>query len=212
MKEVLFDLDGTITNPYGGISRSVIYAYGKFGLPEPDVQTLKSFIGPPLYDSFKLHCGLSDDDAKLAVKYYREFYEPKGIFDCEVYGGIPQTFAALREGGVKIYLATSKPEVFAERILEKFGLLNYFSGVAGATLNGSRVEKTDVIAYALEKFGVEKGAFMVGDRKYDIIGAKTCGLKSIGVTYGFGGKDELKAAAADYIAATPKDIADIVLI
>lgn len=211
MKNVLFDLDGTITNPYGGISRSVIYACEKFGLPAPDVQTLKSFIGPPLYDSFKLHCGLSDGDAKLAVKYYREYYEPRGIFDCEVYDGIPQMLAALREGGVNIYLATSKPEVFAVRILEKFGLIEYFSGVAGATMNGSRIEKSDVIAYALEKFRIGKGAFMVGDRKYDILGAKACGLKSIGALYGFGGEDELKAAAADYIVAAPKDIANIVL-
>ncbi len=211
MKNILFDLDGTVTDPYSGISQSVIYAYAKFGLPQPDEKVLKSFIGPPLYDSFKKYCGFSDGDARLAVNYYREYYVPNGIFDCEVYDGIPQTFAALRANGKNVYLATSKPEPFAVRILEKFELLKYFCGVAGATFDGTRVEKVDVISYALKKFSITGSALMVGDRKYDIIGAKACGLKSMGVTYGFGEEEELVAASADYIAKTPAGIADIIL-
>lgn len=206
---VFFDLDGTITDPFEGITNSIIYALEKFGIKVEDRRILTPFIGPPLLHSFKTYYSLSQEDAKTAVKFYREYYSEKGIFEAQVYKDIPETLTKLGRLGCNRYIATSKPEPYAERIIEKFGLLNLFEGIAGASFDSSRAEKTQVIAYAKSRFNIHVG-IMVGDRKYDIEGAKLNSLKSVGVTYGYGDREELEEAGADFIANTPFEILDII--
>ena len=183
---VLFDLDGTLTDPFEGITNSIIYSLDKFGIKVEDKKALTPFIGPPLYRSFTTRCGLDDSDARKAVGYYRD---------------------------KKLILATSKPEEFAVRILKHFKLDGYFYSVAGATMDASRSEKSDVIKYALEACSAaeRKKAVMVGDRKHDVYGAKANAIKSIGVLYGFGSGEELRAAGADFIAEKITDIPETVL-
>lgn len=207
----LFDLDGTLTDPYEGITDSVVYALHKFGIRVEDKRTLTRFIGPPLAESFSAFYGFGAEEAEQAVAYYREYFAEKGIFRNAVYGGIEAVLQELKRRGKKLVVATSKPEVFSVRILEHFGLIRYFDFVAGATLDGSRQRKADVIRYALERcpFITKDRAVMVGDREHDIFGAKENGLQAAGVLYGFGSRAELQAAGADFIAETPKDILNL---
>lgn len=212
VQNVLFDLDGTITEPFDGITKSVKYALERFGINVPDRNALRVFIGPPLFESFSAYYGLSDADAVRAVGYYREYYADKGIFDCTVYDGVEQTLKTLAASGKKLLVATSKPEVFAKRIIEHFSLDGYFEYVAGASLDKTRIEKADVIAYALDKCAMPPSrSLMVGDRKHDILGAKANGLRSIGVLYGYGDRAELEAAGADAIVETALAISDAII-
>ena len=204
---VLFDLDGTLTNPGRGITNSVAYALNKFGIETEDKKELYKFIGPPLLDSFMKYYGFSEEEAETAIAYYREYFRDTGIFENEVYDEIPELLEEIRNSGRKIILATSKPEEFAKRILVHFGLDKYFDFAAGATMDSSRNKKGDVIAYALKESGCSsENAVMVGDRLHDILGAKENGLDSIGVLFGYGSREELENAGADYIAGTVKDI------
>ena len=205
---VLFDLDGTLTDPGEGITNSVAYALRQFGIENTDRTQLYKFIGPPLKQSFMQYYGFSDQQAEEAVAQYRVYCAPKGLFENKVYPGVPQLLAQLRAKGYKLLLATSKPEGFAVQILEHFGLLEYFDVAAGATMDGSRVAKADVIAYALQKAGVtdRTRAVMVGDRLHDVEGAKAQGLACIGVLYGYGDAAELTAAGAAHLAATPAEV------
>lgn len=204
---VLFDLDGTLTNPGRGITNSVAYALKKYGIEVNDRKELYKFIGPPLLDSFMKYYGFSEEEAETAIAYYREYFRDTGIFENEVYDGIPELLEEIRNSGRKIILATSKPEEFAKRILVHFGLDKYFDFAAGATMDSSRNKKGDVIAYALKESGCSsENAVMVGDRLHDILGAKENGLDSIGVLFGYGSREELENAGADYIAETVKDI------
>lgn len=204
---VLFDLDGTLTNPGRGITNSVAYALNKFGIETEDKKEFYKFIGPPLLDSFMKYYGFSEEEAETAIAYYREYFRDTGIFENEVYDGIPELLEEIRNSGRKIILATSKPEEFAKRILVHFGLDKYFDFAAGATMDSSRNKKGDVIAYALKESGCSsENAVMVGDRLHDILGAKENGLDSIGVLFGYGSREELENAGADYIAGTVKDI------
>jgi len=207
-KYLLFDLDGTLTNPEIGITSSVMYALEKFDIKVENRKELHPFIGPPLSYSFQTFYGLSKEDSELAVKYYRERFSEKGLYENEVYDGVDKMLQELKEQGKRLIIATSKPEEFTLKILEHFDLLKYFDYVAGATMDGSRGEKADVIRYALEISGIENKseAIMVGDRNYDILGAKENGLDSIGVLFGFGDYEELMKAGADYIAANVEDI------
>ena len=207
-KYVLFDLDGTLTNPEIGITSSVMYALEKFGIEVKDRKELHPFIGPPLTYSFQTFYGLSKEDSELAVKYYRERFSVKGLYENEVYNGVEKMLQELKESGKTLIIATSKPEEFTLKILKHFDLYKYFDFIAGATMDGSRGEKSDVIRYALEISGIENKseAIMVGDRNYDILGAKENGLASIGVLFGFGDYEELMKAGADYIAANVEDI------
>lgn len=209
---VLFDLDGTLTNPYRGITNSVIYAAERFGIAIPPREELKSFIGPPIFDSFVRFFGLSESDANLAVAYYREYFSDRGIFENVVYDGVDEVLSKLIACGKRIILATSKPEKFAKKILEHFDLEKYFTYVAGASMDKSRAEKAAVIAYALDQAKISNGlkAVMVGDRKHDIFGARQNGLKSVGVLYGYGSLKELQDSGADYLANIPQDICKIV--
>lgn len=210
-KYVLFDLDGTLTNSELGITKSVQHALKKFGIEVEDRTVLRPFIGPPLGESFQVYYGMSKEDSERAIEYYRERFSVKGLYENEVYEGVEKMLQDLKESGKKLILATSKPEKFTMLILEHFDLLKYFDFVAGATMDGSRGEKADVIRYALEISGIEdkSEAIMVGDRKFDILGAKENGLASIGVLYGFGDRVELTEAGADYIVEKAEDIVKV---
>lgn len=206
-KNVLFDLDGTLTEPAEGITNSVAYALRKFGIEEERRKLLR-FIGPPLRDSFMEYYGFSEQESELAVAYYREYFRAGGIFENRVYDGIEELLDELKREGKTIVLATSKPEEFAAMILEHFDLMKYFDFVAGATMDETRNAKADVIRYALEKAGIAdaRSAVMVGDRKHDVMGARENGLNSIGVLYGYGDRKELEAAGATYIVETVTEL------
>ena len=194
-KNYLFDLDGTLTDPGVGIKNSIRYALQRFGLPQLEDSVLDKFIGPPLLDSFAKYCGASPEEAKTLLVLYREYFSDRGIFENEVYEGVRETLAALKIAGAKVCLATSKPELFAEKILQHFGLSEYFDFVGGSTMDETRTKKSDVIAYVLENAGIEaKDSVMVGDRKYDVEGGTACGLDTVGVTFGYGSREELDAA------------------
>jgi len=205
---ILFDLDGTITDPAIGITNSVMYALNKFGINVDDRKELYKFIGPSLWESFQNYYGFSKEEADKAVKYYREYFKDKGIFENFVYEGMQDLLEFLKTRDKILIVATSKPAVFANRILEHFGLIKCFDFVAGSEFDGTRINKDEVIAYALEKCEINdlSEAVMIGDRKYDIIGAKNAGIDSIGVLYGYGSLEELKAAGADHVA---KDINEL---
>lgn len=205
---LLFDLDGTITDSATGITRCVEYALNYFGIQVSDLHDLLPFIGPPLLDSFKEFYHFTDEQAVIATEKYRERYKDKGIYENELYPGIEELLAQARQNGKTVILATSKPEIFARRILDYFKLSDYFSFIAGSGLDGSLHTKTDVINYILQsnKIADLSSVIMIGDRKHDIIGAKNAGIDSIGVLYGFGDYDELSEAGATHIV---KDIAEL---
>ena len=210
---VLFDLDGTLTDPAEGITNSVAHALMKRGITVEDKSELNSFIGPPLTDSFEKYFGFSHEEAILAVEDYREYFKPKGMFENKVYEGIPEMLHGLKKAGKRLIVATSKPEVFAKRILEHFSLDGYFDFVAGSTLDGSRIKKGDVIRYALESCGVADidRCIRIGDRLHDVVGAAELGMSCIGVLWGYGAREELETAGADYIAEKVGDIEGIIL-
>ena len=200
---ILFDLDGTLTDPGEGITNSVAHALEKFHIPVPERRELYKFIGPPLYQSFMEFYGLDREQALLAVDYYREYYRDRGIWENEVYAGIPSLLEQLKAAGKRLVLATSKPEEFALQILEHFELMPYFD----------LVEKADVINYALEALKLEPGPsiVMVGDREHDVLGAREAGLDCIGVIFGYGDEPELQTAGAVHIAATVEELAGLLL-
>ena len=212
-KYILFDLDGTITDSALGITNSVKYALNKLNAPIPPYETLCKFIGPPLLDGFRDFCGFDAEKAQAAVKLYREYYETTGLYENAVYDGIPEFLGALKEKGKTVILATSKPEKFARLILEHFNLIQYFDYAAGATIDETRNKKDAVIAYALKECNItdKSLAVMVGDRHHDIFGAKQNGISCVGVLYGFGNREELESAGADYIAEDVSALYRIIL-
>lgn len=193
-KTILFDLDGTITDSSEGIINSVTYALEKMNLRLPTKNELYSFIGPPLNDSFKQLYNLDKKSTEQAVSYYREYYQVKGMYQNHVYEGILELLLTLKKADCCLYIATSKPEIYAKKILEHFHLSDYFNGIYGASLDGSRSKKGDVIRYALKEAKISSlnETIMIGDRSHDILGAKENSLASIGVLYGFGDVAELK--------------------
>ena len=205
---ILFDLDGTLTDPGTGITNSVAYALDKFSITVPDRSELYKFIGPPLVDSFMNYYGFSEEDANRAVAYYREYFKPTGIYENEIYDGVPELLEGLKAQGKTVILATSKPEIFAHEILKHFGIFSYFDLAAGATLDSTRSRKADVIAYALDSLGITDRSLclMVGDRAQDINGARENGIDSLGVLFGYGDRAELESAGATYIAETVDEI------
>ena len=209
-KYILFDLDGTLDDPFEGITKSVEYAMKKFGVA-CERENLKCFIGPPLTDSFMSYFGLDEQNAKLAVDYYREYYRPTGIFEVSIYEGIPELLEKLQKAGCELILATSKPIIFADMILEKFDLKKYFSATFGSELDGTRVKKDEVIAYALENYPIDKSsAIMVGDRRHDVEGAHKNCMPCIGVTFGYGDREEHVSCGADYIADSVSELENII--
>lgn len=199
---ILFDLDGTLTDPGPGITNCVAYALEKFGVHPAGREELYPYIGPPLVPSFQQYHGLNAQQAEQALAYYRERFSVKGLYENAVYPGIPELLAALRAEGYTLLVATSKPEEFTHRILEHFGLAEFFTFVAGNTLDELRPTKEAVIAYARERFPdiSRETAVMVGDRRYDVEGAHACGLTAVGVLYGYGSRGELESAGADVLA------------
>ena len=209
-KYLLFDLDGTLTDPGMGITNSVMYALRKFGIEEENREKLYSFIGPPLYDSFREKYGFSHDDANLAVSYYREYFAPKGIYENTVYDGVYAMLGALKKSGKTLVLATSKPEKFAKEILRHFELDGYFERVYGATMDEKRNKKDEVIAFALNDMRISPAdAVMIGDRRYDVEGGHKNGMISVGVLYGYGDRDEMTVAGADMVASDVKELEKI---
>lgn len=248
-KYILFDLDGTLTDPKLGITSCVQYALHKFGIEEPDRDKLEPFIGPPLLDSFQEFYGFDEEKGLQAVAYYRERFSTVGLFENEIYPGIAQMLARLQKAGCRLAVASSKPTVFVTQILEHFGILSYFEVIVGSELDGTRSRKEEVVEEALRQLlrdgggeeeacaygivggtGMEKSVSeaqdwkrtgagwpepedilcgksrhdiaMVGDRKYDIMGAKTYHIDAVGVAYGYAAAGELEAAGADVIVAT----------
>lgn len=210
----LFDLDGTITDSCPGILTSIRYALKKQGLDEPPEEVLRSFIGPPLKQQFQTVFNLSDEEGDSMVAAYREYYGEKGIFENSVYCGVAEALKSLRDAGVKVLMATSKPEKYARRIADYFGFDKYFDFIGGACMDGSRTVKHEVIQYVLDMCGIsgeeKEHAVMIGDRRHDIEGAKLCGLHSIGVLYGYGSREELEKAGAQEIAQTPADVVRLI--
>lgn len=205
---ILFDLDGTLTNPALGITNSLAYALEKFNIEVTDKKELYRFIGPPLQDSFENFYHFSKEDSLKAVDFYRDYFRHKGLYENEVYQGIPDLLERLKAQGKKRLVATSKPEEFAIQILKHFKLFDYFDFVIGASMDGSRCLKGDVIAHALTTAQIAdpSATIMIGDREHDIIGAKKNGLDAIGVLYGFGNREELKKAGATYIATNVEEL------
>jgi phosphoglycolate phosphatase len=204
---VLFDLDGTLTDPKIGITNCIRYALIKLGAFDektaPTADELTWCIGPPLRASFKRILQTdSDEQAEQALALYRERFAPIGLFENELYPCIKELLADLKAAGACIVLATSKPQVYATRILQHFDLAQYFAAVFGAELDGTRDKKSELIAYALAQKGFDpRHAVMIGDRDVDVLGAHAHGIGAIGVSYGYGGRDELMLAQADVIAA-----------
>ncbi len=214
MKEhILFDLDGTLTDPGLGITNSVIYALKKFNITPPANEELYCFIGPPLLESFQKYYGLDKQESVKAVEYYREYYVPTGMFENGVYEGIEDLLIKLTGNGKKVYLATSKPEVFAIKILEHYSLAKYFTFIGGSTLDETRTDKADVITYVLDSCGLsdKENIIMVGDRYHDITGANKNGLDSIGVLFGYGNEEELTLAGSTYIAKDVSSLTELLL-
>lgn len=218
---ILFDLDGTLSDPKAGITGCVQYALKALGIEEPDADKLEPFIGPPLKDSFREFYGLDEEQADFAVQKYRERFKEQGIFENTLYPGMKELLKRLKEAGCVLAVASSKPEVFVNRILQFFDIGDYFKVVVGSELDGTRSRKEEVVAEALKRlFTDEKIAdenipyksipyesiAMVGDRKFDVSGALEFGLHPIGAAYGYAGEGELEAAGAEYIAQSVEDL------
>jgi len=198
---IYFDLDGTLTDPFEGISKCILYALDELGFPHPSDDFLRSCIGPPLYDTFPTMVG--EDLTLKAIDLYRERFDDVGWVENVPYEGIHDVLSTLVESGSVLYVATSKPRIAAGRIVEHFELGQYFERVFGCELDGTRANKTDLLAYAIGKNPDASSRTMIGDRKHDLIGAIANGIRPIGVSYGYGSTEELTAAGAIAIADSP---------
>ncbi|MEH7458075.1 phosphoglycolate phosphatase [Bacillus pseudomycoides] len=197
----LFDLDGTLTDPKEGIVNSVLFALRKMGIDEPNPNELDSFIGPPIQHSFADRYGMNEKQVEQAVTYFREYMQQSGLFENKVYEGIPCILQELKDEGMRLFVATSKLTVFAKQVLEHFQLTHFFEEIVGSNLDGTRIKKDEIIEHILHtNKGLQKEEIvMVGDRKYDMIGANCNGIDSIGLLYGYGSEGELKEAGATHI-------------
>lgn len=206
---ILFDLDGTLIDSGPGIMRAMTYALDKMGKQVDNPDDLHACIGPPLSESFKKLFNIEESQIKQAIDYYRECYRGGAIFEATLYPGIVEMLKQIKEMDYKIVMATSKPEHFAKMIAEKMGFEQYFDFIGGSTFQETRTSKREVIEYVLEQMGnppIER-VVMVGDRKYDVIGAAECGIETIGVLYGgYGTREEMLEANAKYVAETPEEI------
>ena len=211
-RAVFFDLDGTLTDPKPGITECIRHALGGLGRTPPPADELLWCIGPPLSASFATLLETTDDTLiARSLALYRERFGTVGLYENAVYPGIPEAVAAVRAAGFATFVATSKPHVYARRIVEHFGLDTLFDGVYGSELDGTRVEKADLIAYALaEERLAPARVLMIGDRQHDMIGARQCGVRAIGVSYGYGSEAELRAHGAEAIAHAPAAIPTLV--
>ncbi len=209
-KAILFDLDGTLTDSGEGIMNCATLALNHFGLPVPDRETLRVFVGPPLDETF-IKFGVPADRTDEAIAVYRSRYTTIGKFENEPYPGVEQLLQKLQQQGYRLFVATSKPEGMSVEILEKFGLAQYFERICGATLDGSRSKKSDIIAYLLNQAGGVANAVMVGDTAYDIIGANAHGIPAIGVSWGYGKVADMEKAGAAAIAHSMDELYSILV-
>ena len=209
-KTILFDLDGTLTDSGEGIINCVIYALEKFGLPIPEREKLRYFVGPPLHESF-VKQGVPADRAEEAVAVYRERYVPTGMFENSPYPGVRELLEALKAEGYTLYVASSKPEWMCVEILKHFDLDNYFDMICGATMDTSRTNKEAVIEYLIQKNGKTDNMIMVGDTKFDVLGAKFHGIPCIGVSWGYGSVTEMQEAGAMSIAETMTELQNLLI-
>lgn len=208
---VLFDFDGTLFDTSEGIANGVCYALSHFGIFVEDKEFLKSFMGPPLTQSFEKHYGFNEKQQQEALKLYREFYNGIGERQCCVFDGVIDMLSALKKKGLRLFVATSKPTQCATGIMKRADVYRFFDAVSGAE-DGVRELKIDVINYLLESLKLDKSkTIMVGDRCYDVDGAKKAGIDSIGVAYGFGGAEELRTSGADFVVDTPQEITKLLL-
>jgi phosphoglycolate phosphatase len=197
---ILFDLDGTLTDPKEGIFNSILYALEKLGIQESSISELDTFIGPPLHESFAKRYNLAVEHADMAVRFYREYYSEKGIYENKVYSGINELLESLSIMNYQLFVATSKPTVYASRILQHFKLNFYFNSIVGSHLDNTRTDKTEIISHIISNFSLKaSNTAMIGDRKHDIIGARNNAVKTIGVTYGYGSLEVLITSKPDYI-------------
>jgi len=209
-KNILFDLDGTLTDPYPGMAKSLGYALGKFGMAENSADRIKLFIGPPLHRSFIDFYGFDEDKANLAVKYYREYYSEKGLYENRLYNDVDNLLMTLKDAGKTCVIATSKPERFAHEVLRFLEIERYFDAVVGSSLDGTLYEKEDIIKFAIKNHGLDRAeTVMVGDRKYDIIGARKNGIDSIAAAYGYGTIEELEESGPTHICKNVMDIMEM---
>ncbi|MCL3779196.1 HAD family hydrolase [Prolixibacteraceae bacterium JC049] len=212
-KVILFDLDGTITQSEEGILNSIIYTLKKYGREVPEKNKLKQFIGPPLHESFMRMMGVDEAEGYRAVDVYREYYATKGIFENEMYEGIPELLLSLVKKGCKIALATSKPQKYAAQILAYFKIDRHFDSITGAFMDGTRTDKKEIIEHVLSIYTESEKAdlVMIGDRRHDIIGAVFHNVDSIGVTYGYGSKEELDEAGATKLVSSVSELKALLL-
>ena len=212
MRYILFDLDGTLTDSKEGILKSAQYALQKLGITPPPIEEMNWVVGPPIRQSFAERYGLDEETAFAGLRFYQERFREKGYLENEVYPGIPALLHTLHEAGCILGIATSKPQYFATKILEHFGLLQYFRYVSGSDLDGTNGKKPQVIERALKNIGADPAdTAMVGDRSYDMLGAKQFGLYAVGAGFGYGDPGELEQNGADIIAADAAALADILL-
>jgi len=208
---ILFDLDGTLTDPKEGIINSILYALDKLGIRENFVEELDSFIGPPLRESFAARYNLSTELANRAVNIYREYFSTKGLFENKLYPGVDDLLKDLSSQNYKLFVATSKPTAYSKQILKHFNLNKYFVDIIGSNLDNSRTDKTEIISYVITLHSLHTSqCIMVGDRKHDIIGAKNNLMKTIGVTYGYGSFQELSDCKPDFIANDCAEIKSVI--
>ncbi len=210
---ILFDLDGTLTESAPGILNSLKYALERLNIKDYDRAILDKFIGPPLAISFEKFFGLKGEEITKAIRIYREYFSEKGLFENAVYPGVEDMLARLKSAGLSLAVATSKPEVFARRILDEFGLSGYFSAICGIPLEDESMTKSQVIERTMNELGAadRQAALMVGDRDYDVAGAHRNGIECMGVTYGYGSREELEGAGAEYIAGSAAEAAELIL-
>ena len=209
-KNIMFDLDGTITDSGRAIMSSVVYALSQFGITDQPIEKLRTFIGPSLFDSFKREYKMTDADCEKAIRLYRSIYEDQRMYDVDIYEGVPQLLKDLKENGFVSYVITSKPLIFSEKILERIGLAQYFEHIVGPEIGDNSSDKKRLIEKAVAEFGLKKQeCIMIGDTKFDILGACGAGIDSIGVTYGYGKEEELKESGATYIVPDTKAVAEI---
>lgn len=210
-KVILFDLDGTLSDPKEGITKSVQYALQKLGTNEPNLDKLVPFIGPPLQQSFAEYYGFDAEKTQTAIDFYRERFKQKGMFENELYPKIPQLLKSLQEQQLTLIVATSKPTIFAEQIVKYFNTDQFFTLIVGSNLDGTRTSKTEIIQYIIDKYKEHalEDFVMIGDRKHDIIRAKNLGIDSIGVSYGYGSPEELKKEHPTHLVHSIDELIEI---
>ncbi len=212
IKNVLCDLDGTLTDSELGITNCIRYALKALARPDMSAEELRWTVGPPIHLSFATLLDTSDERLiQQGVEFYRERYDTLGWAENSVYDGMPAALAELRAAGLRLFVATSKPQVFAKRILTHFELAGYFEAIYGSGLDGTRANKGELIAYLVQQEGLNVDeCLMIGDRKHDVLGAKANGMECLGVTYGYGSEEELLRAGAVAVASHPRDWAPYV--